>query len=416
MKRLLMMGLAMAALGLIAVGGCNTELDPVPTPDQKPPSAPTPTPGRPCGLYGFPTYCNTNFVSTSLCGEGGPELHSGPCLPEEGAACAFDGSPLRDGGSGSCPPATYCSSWLASRCVKAEWQCGQDFRTYGSWGELGFAGTSQLHEGRCLAGEGVACNPAAFNECAAGLECDAQRQRCVKPTNLCSYSQAGTRWAFSLAAAAQQGDAILHYGACLIREGEACGSADGGTPDAGGACYTGLDCEASSGRCLKVGVVCGTDFKSYMPPETAAAAGVSVLHIGACLPQEGQACVPGTASACSPGTACERSRSACLFTQPVCGADHRTYPFVSEAQYAGVSIVHRGACLPEESTVCGRDFKTYATLDAMEQAGVPLLHFGACLEGEGTYCRADGGALPDGGALCRPGLVCDAQREVCVKP
>jgi hypothetical protein len=383
MRKLILAGLMVAgAACFIAVGGCTVEEPPPPElkplpPPANPPCVRTSTWFVVCGTD-FRSYRNPGFATCA----GAGILHDGACLPEDGTACT------PGGGSGACTWRTFCAPQY-SRCVQTYWGCGKDFRTYPDQEAARQAGTELLHIGACEPGEGVACTPGAPSPgCEGELQCDPTLSRCVRPPSLCAVdvlSPRELRNYDSREHAGQEGFAILHHGSCQTEEYTRCTPGDAGLlADGGSGCAPGLECSAFHGLCVTVRYLCGTDFRTYSPPEAATDAGVPMLHPGACLPREGQPCgnpdapEPAATLECGSGAWCERSRGVCSHPQWICGEDFKTYRFASDAEHAGVARLHEGRCLAGEGTVC-----------------VPS---------------------QDGGPSCPPDLVCDPQRELCLKP
>mmetsp|Transcript_14415 Transcript_14415/g.33132 ORF Transcript_14415/g.33132 Transcript_14415/m.33132 type:complete len:341 (+) Transcript_14415:340-1362(+) len=115
-----------------------------------------------------------------------------------------------------------------------------------------------------------------------------------------------------------------------------------------------FDCDYS-----KVDKVCGCDDKTYQNRCLARKAGVNVMYEGSCPEQcaigeipcrRGQYCKVWDGMCATAGVegTCEDmpDLSACFHgkDQPVCGCDGETYICRSEAERAGVNVLHEGAC------------------------------------------------------------------------
>ena len=158
---------------------------------------------------------------------------------------------------------------------------------------------------------------------------------------------------------------LLHAGPCKLT----CGSAEGDV------CPDGTFCEGLPGRCdapadgVCVPVpdacievfepVCGCDGVTYGNDCKRRAAGVRLLHVGACADgcapdgciDETQYCElpPGTCESSGEGKCLPRPEVCPEYFAPVCGCDGVTYGNDCERAAAGVSKRHDGAC----DSVCG---------------------------------------------------------------
>ena len=178
---------------------------------------------------------------------------------------------------------------------------------------------------------------------------------------------------------------------------------------AGIPCAAGQFCKLSVGECCCdfMGVcvpiptacpdvwmpVCGCDGQTYGNECEADMAGVTIAHVGEC----GKTCAFPGDPACGTGTFCKFATGSCgtagdvgvcapvpevcpMYFSPVCGCDGMTYGNECEADHAGVSVAHLGAC----DQACGGI------------GGFP------CATGE--FCKLPGGMcnVTDLMGVCRP--------------
>jgi len=254
--------------------------------------------------------------------------------------------------------------------------------------------------------------------------------------------------------AAAAGASVLHPGECVpptCTSNSDCAAAEY-CLIAGGECTGDGTCEARPEACTTHwDPVCGCDGATYGNECEAAAAGVSVRHLGECA----VACTANTG--CAATEYCEKAPGGCDGTgqcverpgfcpadiDPVCGCDGVTYGNGCEAARAGASVRHPGACAaacttnsecaatqycakspgdcggagtcevrPEACTtqwdpVCGCDDMTYGNSCDAAAAGVTVMHTGECVSGctsnadcgTGEFC-AKGDDNCEGTGIC----------------
>ncbi|GAB4282800.1 MAG: hypothetical protein Kow0092_37780 [Deferrisomatales bacterium] len=171
--------------------------------------------------------------------------------------------------------------------------------------------------------------------------------------------------------------------------------------------------------------VCGCDGETYPNACDAAAAGVNVLHEGACRRAcRGNAdcpaddyCAKEPGDCRGVGECADRPRVCPDLWDPVCGCDGETYPNACEAAAAGASVAHEGECgglcggiagLPcPEGMVCNLIDPTCQVADLAGRC-VPLPE--ACPDLWEPVCGCDGVTYPNdcvriraGATLAHPG-------------
>jgi hypothetical protein len=348
--------------------------------------------------------------------------------------------------------------------------CGCDGVTYGNACHATQQGVSVLHIGAC--DESEICG--GF----AGLECSNPDDFCLLPDGSCNIADEfgtcvtpppacddlfdpvcgcdGTTY-LNRCHAINAGIQVDHAGAC--GELQICGGILGLQCDPGFYCQLPLGtcniipdltgtCQPIPDLCAPViNPVCGCDGETYQNGCFAAAAGVSIDHVGPCN-VVGDLCGGFTGQTCDEGSFCEFPIGVCpggetpglcqdipiicpLIYAPVCGCDGVTYENACLAASAEISIAHNGECdggpielcggfaglecsnpddfcllpdgscnvadehgtcltLPDEcpenfQPVCGCDGVTYGNRCEANSAGVQVDHVGSC-EGLGAEC------------------------------
>lgn len=269
-----------------------------------------------CGCNGQ-TYANACLAASV----GVSVKSQGACPGTEGAACGTRGT-------GRCNDGLYCRRPASAQCgatdipgacavrprmCTREYRpvCGCDNRTYGNACTAASAGVSVKSEGACrptAGGVGASCGTRGAGPCRAGLFCKMATDGCgandgggtcsEKPT-ICTreympvcgcdgrtYGNRCGAWA--------AGTSVRSAGACAGAVGAACGrrgtgpcgqglfcafpaGANCGRTDAGG------QCTARPQACtMQYDPVCGCNGQTYGNACSAAEAGISVEHRGAC--------------------------------------------------------------------------------------------------------------------------------------
>jgi len=267
---------------------------------------------------------------------------------------------------------------------------------------------------------------------------------------------------------------IVSAGAC--REG-ICGGPDGVRCARGQFCELPPGCSDpfAFGRCMErpegcplhYDPVCGCDGVSYANDCERRTSGTPLAHPGEC-PEPPRRCEdPGdcdvrefcatSTGSCSSSGECRMRPEVCpqsLVADPVCGCDGMTYSSACEANRAGASVRHRGACLPLgcfddeqcgqgrfcefrtcpspgiipigmcvtppelcpdiHDPVCGCDGVTYSNDCDRRAAGVSRSHAAACDEPPDP-CR-ESGECPGDSYCAKPSGVCSESGECRPRP
>jgi hypothetical protein len=153
--------------------------------------------------------------------------------------------------------------------------------------------------------------------------------------------------------------------------------------------------------------VCGCDGTTYDNGCLANAAGVSVLHDGACAAEPGTVCGGFAGLPCDEGEFCDFPPGAqcgaadqtgtCAVTPevcddvlaPVCGCDDHTYDNACLAHAAGVSVLHDGACEPEGVSCDPRELRCRRAAPECPDFQVPEIIdgcYGPCVAIDACLC------------------------------
>lgn len=226
-----------------------------------------------------------------------------------------------------------------------------------------------------VAGVAVALSAPGFGMCAG--DCDGDGRVAVSELVRAVRIALGELPLSECEAADAAGDGAVAVADLILAVGNALEGCPAGACVAGGdpGCGVGKVCELPPGLCEStepVGEcveqpracpevfqpVCGCDGRTYSNDCFRLAAGVQLLHEGACGEKQcggfiGQECDEGEvcelpAGMCEvadlTGRCVERPRVCPLVLQPVCGCDGRTYGNDCERLRAGVALDHEGAC------------------------------------------------------------------------
>ena len=256
--------------------------------------------------------------------------------------------------------------------------CGCDGETYGNDCEAYAAGVNIAYRGECREASCSAnadCPRGSYcakdiGDCGGEGVCLPVPQGCPDvwdPVCGCDGVTYGNR-----CEAAAVGASIAYEGECITKscsDGICGGDQYCRKPD--GDCDGDGECVPRPDACPEIwDPVCGCDGRTYSNSCEAAAAGVSVAHRGPCEdPPED--CASG--EDCSRGSYCRTPEGDCdsegvctlrpelcvEIWDPVCGCDGTTYGNVCFAAAAGVSVLHRGPCVPtgncSDNSDCGGD-------------------------------------------------------------
>jgi hypothetical protein len=292
--------------------------------------------------------------------------------------------------------------------------CGCDGVTYGNACEAAAAGVSVAHRGECAPQADCATNA----ECPAGSYCqkaegDCEGRGACRPRPVACpdvYDPVcgcdGVTYGNACEAAAA-GASVAHRGPCVpsgcttnadCPVGHYCAKAEG---DCGGEGA----CRPRPEACLAIyDPVCGCDGVTYGNACEAAAAGASVAHRGECEPrfdcESDEECPRGSYCRKEPGD-CE-GRGTCTprpevcpaIYDPACGCDGVTYGNPCEAAAAGVSVLHRGPCIPsgncDSNDDCGGGDYCRKAVGECGGLGVCSVRPVACPDVFDPVCGCDG--------------------------
>ena len=272
---------------------------------------------------------------------------------------------------GACEAAGKCTTYPDACAGLWEPVCGCDGKTWGSPCEAAIAGVSVATEGECPS----LCLPLA---CLGGEALDTDGDDCP---DLCMLQPCE---AISCDATADE---------TIDSDGDACPDLCGPPCKEQGECAGDELCQRSAGHCDEPGVcapapqgcggvfdpVCGCDGKTWSSACEAAAAYLSVAHLGAC--QDvclGVACPPDAKAMDTDGDGCpDECVTACAVAAD-CEADSYCYREQGDCDGAGWCHPKPDGCAAFYDPVCGCDGELHSNACQAAAAGVSLAELEAC--------------------------------------